>query len=105
MWNRSLSGLDSRRSRKDDGEAEHSREERRFCICDEISNIWIYRDLTAALPLLWTQEIRQTVGDPLHLLHLRVLHPTKMEDPSVSWRNLTKDKRAITDIASSKEDI
>lgn len=55
MWNRSLSGLDSRRSRKDDGEAEQSREERRFCICDrvfrsqqadnkllEISNIWIY---------------------------------------------------------------
>lgn len=68
----------------------------------EISNIWVY--LTAALPLLWTQEIRQTVGDPLHLLHLRVLHPTKMEDPSVSWRNLT-DKRPMADITSSKEDM
>lgn len=55
--------------------------------------------LTAVLLLLWTQEIRQTVGDPLHLLHLRVLHPPKMEDPSISWRNLTV-KRTLRSISS-----
>lgn len=44
---------------------------------------------TAALLLLWTQEVLQAVGDPLHLLHLRVLHPTKMEDPSVGWGDLS----------------
>lgn len=49
------------------------------------------RDLTA-LPLLWTQEALQTVGDPLHLLHLRVLHLTEVEDPPISWRDLTRDK-------------
>lgn len=67
----------------------------------EISNIWVH--LTAALPLLGTQEIRQTVGDPLHLLHLRVLHPAKMEDPSVGWGNLT-GKRPMSPITSSRED-
>lgn len=104
MWNRSLSGLESRRSRKDDGES-GQRQDRRFRVHDQPirfqharrqQQLVVFRcarGLTAALPLLWTQEVGQTVGDPLHLLHLRVLHPTKMEDPSVSWRNLT-DKRA-----------
>lgn len=58
------------------------------------------QDLTAALPLLWTQEIRQTVGDALHLLHLRVLHPTKMEDPSISGRNLTDERAAAAAAAA-----
>lgn len=56
----------------------------------QISRVmWGRWDLTAALPLLWTQEVLQTVGDPLHLLHLRVLHLTEVEDPPISWRDLT----------------
>lgn len=52
--------------------------------------IWSEVPLTVALLLLWTQEVLQTVGDPLHLLYLGVLYPTKVKDLPVGWRDLRK---------------
>lgn len=63
--------------------------------------IWSEVPLTVALLLLWTQEVLQTVSDPLHLLHLGVLYPTKVKDLPVGWRDLRKEKTQASETPSS----
>lgn len=48
---------------------------------------------TFALVLLRAQEVLQAVGDSLHLLHLRVVHSAKVEDPPVGWRDLMESRK------------
>lgn len=61
--------------------------------------------ITVAEVLLWTQEGLQTVGDALHLLHLRVLHLAKMEDPPICRRNLTETNICQWDAVHSRRGV